>query len=234
MNTTQNFTIMKKNYLFRMIGVFALTVLMAVGTPELKAQDLNPGPHFGIKGGLNLSQFFVDQPNVQDENMKLGYHFGLFAKMPVSNLISVQPELLYTNLGSRISYGGSDLENILGIDPGEVRFNLNYIQLPVALGVNLGPVNVHAGPYLAYLVSANVTDLNFSELNSTEVTQLNADNFNRLDYGVMAGIGFDVGNVTLGARYNYGLREVGSTGIAGNLTNNSRNSVGQIYIGFGF
>jgi hypothetical protein len=225
---------MKKNYFLKALGAFAVTVLMAVGTPEVKAQGANPGPNFGIKGGLNLSQLFVDQPNVQDENMKVGYHLGFFAKMPVSDIFSIQPELLYTNTGSKITYGGSDLANVLGIDPGEVRFNLNYVQLPVALGVNLGPLNLHAGPYVSYLVNANVTDLNTADLNATEVIQLDSDDFNRIDYGVLVGVGFDVGGVTIGARYNYGLREIGATGVAGNLTNNSRNSVGQIYVGFGF
>lgn len=234
MKTNQNFCFMKKNYYLKAFGAFVVTVLMAVGTPEVKAQGANPGPNFGIKGGLNLSQLFVDQPTVQDENMKIGYHLGFFAKMPLGDLLSLQPELLYTNTGSRITYGGSNLADLLGIDPGEVRFNLNYVQVPVALGINVGPLNVHAGPYLSYLVSANVTDLNTSDLNSTELIQLDADDFNRIDYGVLVGVGFDVGTVTIGARYNYGLREIGASGIAGNLTNNSRNSVGQIYIGFGF
>jgi len=55
-----------------------------------------------------------------------------------------------------------------------------------------------------------------------------------MDYGVVVGVGFDVQQFTIGARYNHGLREVGNSGIAGNLTNNSKNSVGQIYIGIGF
>jgi hypothetical protein len=60
--------------------------------------------------------------------------------------------VLYTNVGSKIKYGGSDLAEALGIESGEVRFNLNYVQVPVAAVINIGPLNIHAGPYLAYLV----------------------------------------------------------------------------------
>lgn len=219
---------------FKKISLLSCAILLLMGTWEAKAQSNNPGPKFGIKGGLNLSQFYVNQPNAEDENMKTGVHFGVFGKVPIADMLALQPEVLYSNVGSKITYGGSDLESLLGIEPGEVRFNLNYVQVPVALAVNVGPLNIHAGPYLSYLVSANIKDLNTSDLSSSNIAQLETDDFNRLDYGLVGGIGFDVQNVTIGVRYNYGLREVGKSDFAGTLTNDSKNSVGQIYIGFGF
>jgi hypothetical protein len=39
--------------------------------------------------------------------------------------------------------------------------------------------------------------------------------------------------IAVGARSNYGLRSVGSSGLAGSLTDNSRNGVFQLYVGFG-
>jgi len=225
---------MKTNTLSHLsVFVVALGFLL-FGAGQAMAQSDNPGPKFGIKGGLNASQLIVDHPNVEGENMKIGFNFGVFAKVPITRFLAVQPEVLYTSGGSKLSYGGSDLENVFGIEPGEVRFNLNYVQVPVALAVNIGPLNVHAGPYISYLLSANVTDLEYSDLEGTEVRELDTDDFNKIDYGIVAGVAFDVQNVTVGARYNYGLREVGNSGIAGNLTDNSKNSIGQIYIGFGF
>lgn len=222
---------MKKNYV--LYGL-ACALFYLIGIGQAQAQNLNPGPHFGIKGGLNLSQLFVDQPNVQDENIKAGLHFGVFSKIPITNNLALQPELLYTNQGSRVNYGQSTIEDLLGIEPGEVRYNLNYIQLPVALAINLGPLNIHAGPYLSYLVSANITDLNATDLSTNQLVDLNEDDFHRWDYGVLVGVGVDIQNISLGVRYNHGLKEVGNTNLAGALTNNSRNAVGQIYIGFGF
>jgi hypothetical protein len=227
-------TTMKKQLQIRLLSGFGITLLLIFSGPQGYAQSNNPGPRIGIKGGANFSQFFVDQPTAEDENMKVGLHFGLFTKIPVNDFLAFQPELLYTNVGSKVSYGGSGLESLLGISEGEVRFNLNYIQLPLALAVNLGPLNIHAGPYVSYLVSANVKNLKTSDLTTTNTIELNKDDFNTIDYGLLAGIGFDVGNVTIGARYNYGLREIGREGLSGNLTNNSKNAVAQLFIGFGF
>jgi opacity protein-like surface antigen len=211
----------------------SFAVLLLLGAWEVNAQDGNPGPKIGIKGGVNFSQLYVDQPNAEDENMKAGIHFGVFGKIPIADMVAIQPEVLYTNTGSKITYGGSDLENFLGIEPGEVRFNLNYIQVPIALAVNVGPLNIHAGPYLSYLVSANIKDLKTSDLNPSDIKELETDDFNRFDYGLVGGVAFDIQNVTIGARYNYGLQEVGNSDLAGTLTNDSKNSVAQLYIGIG-
>lgn len=225
---------MKKNCNNRILLGIGIALFLLIFAPQGFAQRNNPGPRLGIKGGANLSQFFINQPTVEDENMKLGLHFGVFTKIPVNDFVSFQPELLYTNVGSKVSYGGSTLESALSIREGEVRFNLNYIQLPLAFALNIGPLNIHAGPYLSYLISANVKNLRTSDLTTVNTIELNKDDFHTFDYGLLAGVGFDVQNVTIGARYNYGLREVGKDGLAGNLTNNSKNSVAQLYIGIGF
>ena len=224
---------MLTNYFFKNLSGLGLVVFLLLGSGQVKAQEDNPGPRFGIKGGINFSQLYVDQPNAEDENINVSVNLGVFGKVPITSFLAIQPELLYTGVGSKVTYGSSDFENLFGIEPGEVRFNLNYIQVPVALAVNIGPLNVHAGPYLAYLASANVKDMKKSDLNTNEFKELNRDNFNTFDYGAVIGVGFDVGNLTLGARYNYGLREVGKEGLAGTLTNDSKNSAASIYIGFG-
>jgi hypothetical protein len=224
---------MKKARLFKNIAGIGFAILLLLATSQVKAQSENPGPKFGVKGGLNFSQLYVDQPNAEDENMKLGYHFGLFGKIPLTNFLAIQPEVLYSNVGSKITYGGSDLADLLGIEPGEVRFNLNYVQVPVALAINIGPLNVHAGSYLAYLVSANVKDLKSADASTTDIADLDTDDFNRMDYGLLGGLAVDVKGFTIGARYNHGWREIGNSGLAGSLTEDSKNSVAQLYIGFG-
>jgi hypothetical protein len=225
---------MKINSCLAYVTGICFASILFLSSMTLHAQSNNPGPKIGIKGGFNLSQFFIDQPQVEDENSKLGLHFGIFSKVPLTNLIAFQPELLYTNTGSKVSYGGTNLENALGISEGQVRFNLNYIQLPLALAVNLGPLNIHAGPYFSYLLSANVKNLRSSDLANPSTIELDKDNFNSLDFGLLGGIGFDVQNVTIGVRYNYGLREIGKEGIAKTITNGSRNGVAQLYLGIGF
>ena len=184
-------------------------------------------PKFGIKGGVNLTNMFVE--DVSDENMKVGFNAGFFAKLPVTRGFSIQPELLYTSKGAKEKYN-----NIIQ-GAGEYRFNLNYIELPVLAVINVAKnFNIHAGPYVSYLAAANIKNLH-EDHSQDEIAELDADNFNRFDYGLVGGLGIDISNFTIGARYNYGLREIGKSGsLSGQVTKDSRNSAISLYIGVGF
>lgn len=170
---------------------------------------------------------YVD--DVEEENLKVGFNLGLFAKMPVTPGLSIQPELLYSVKGSKLTY---DL-GILGSN--EYRFNLNYVEVPVLAVINIVKnFNVHAGAYAAYLAQANIKKENDNGPND-QIADLNEDNFNRFDYGLVAGLGIDVESVTIGARYNYGLREIGKADNFGSTAlKNSKNSAISLYVGFGF
>lgn len=210
---------MKKTTIIFLIGVLCITV------PGL-AQDENP-MRLGVKGGVNLSNFRVDE--IADNNMKAGLNLGLFAKLPVGSMFSIQPELLYSSKGSKLKY-----DNFIQGE-GEYRFNMNYLELPVLAVFNIGKhFNIHAGPYAAFLTSSNIKDMD-DDGTIDGVKDIDVDNFNRFDYGVAAGIGIDVNGFIAGARYNYGLQEIGKEGnLTGELTSDSKNSVATIYIGFGF
>jgi hypothetical protein len=183
-------------------------------------------PKFGIKLGANLSNLYAEE--VSDNNLKLGPALGFYGKIPVTKGLSLQPELLYSNKGAKATY------NNFVLGRGEYRFNLHYVEVPLLAVINLAPnFNIQAGPYAGYLAGANVKDMNEDgTINGT--AELNAENFNRFDYGVAAGFGIDLKNTTIGARYHYGLREIGSSGLAGQLTSNSKNSALTFFIGFAF
>lgn len=213
------------------IAVLACSLLLffTVSAQEQKTGYENTiTPKFGVKGGLNLANLYVD--NVKDENMKTGFNAGVYAKIPFAKGFSIQPELLYSGKGAKLTY-----DNIL-LGTGEYRFNLNYVDLPVLAVVNIAKnLNLHAGPYVSYLVSADVTRLNSASGSVDKIKNLKTDDFNRFDYGLAGGLGLDVQNFTIGARYNYGLKEIGSSNasIAGQATKNSKNSVISLYIGIG-
>lgn len=223
---------MKKNLIASVVTglvVAAFILAPAGGNAQQQQTSLDSGmtAKFGIKGGLNLTSLYVD--NVSSEHMKAGFNAGIFAKLPVTRGFSIQPELLYSVKGAKDTY------NNLAEGSGEYRFNLGYVELPLLAVVNLAPnFNLHAGGYAAYLVSADVKDVN-SDGTVTGATELNADNFQRWDFGLVGGLGFDIENFTLGARYNYGLTNIGKSGnLSGDLTKSSKNAGVSIYIGFGF
>ncbi|HXB92284.1 MAG TPA: porin family protein [Puia sp.] len=209
------------------VGACLLAVPAAYAQEQQTSTESGLSPKFGIKGGLNLTSLYVD--NVSSEHMKAGFDAGFYAKLPVTKGFSIQPELLYSQKGAKDTYSNF----IQG--SGEYRFNLGYMELPVLAVVNLAPnFNLHVGGYAAYLVSANVKDVN-NDGTIEGATNLNTDNFNRWDFGLIGGLGFDIGNCTIGARYNYGLSEIGKSGnLSGDLTRNSKNAGVSVYLGFAF
>lgn len=199
----------------------------AFAQEQQTAEESTLRPKVGIKGGVNFTNLYV--AGATTENMKAGFNGGLFAKFPVSQGFSIQPELLYSVKGSKDTYNNP----VQGT--GEYRFNLGYVELPLMAVVNLARnFNIHAGPYAAYLASATVKDVN-SNGTIKGATELNADNFNRWDFGLAGGAGFDLGNFMIGARYNYGLSNIGKSGsLSGDLTKDSKNAGFSIYLGVGF
>jgi hypothetical protein len=215
--------------------LFASTMMMVAAAGFVQAQSTTDytdtrdplSPKIGVKGGVNLANLYVD--DVADENLKVGLNVGLFAKIPITEFFAIQPEVLYSSKGSKLKY-----DNVFNGE-GEYRFNLNYIEVPFLAVFNIGPhFNLHAGPYAAFLTSANIKDLN-DDGSIEGIDDLEVDNFNRFDYGLAGGAAVEFNNFTLGARYNYGLKEVGKSGsLSGELTDNAKNSVASFYIGFGF
>src|SRR6185295_17415175 len=223
---------MKKLTSINFYTVLASWVMLMAGTAAYAQQqetstETKFTPKFGIKGGVNFANLYVD--NVQDEHLKLGVNAGFYAKLPVTKGISIQPEILWYNKGSKDTYSNP----VFGT--GEYRFNLNYVESPLLMVFNVTPNFIlNGGAYVAYLASANVKNMN-SDGTITGVRDLNAENFHRFDYGLVAGLGVDIENVTFGARYSYGMQTIGKSGqLSGDLTRNSKNSVATLFIGLAF
>ncbi len=219
----------------KLMGISFLAFIL-FGAGNVKAQDGglfdDTQARFGVKGGLNFSQLYVRDVSVEDQSMKVGLHGGLWAKVPMGKFFALQPELLYTNNGSRVAYRTS---SAVGVQGRELRYNLNYIQLPVLASATIGPISIQAGPYASYLIGANIKELEVDNaIDPMMVADLDENDFHRVDYGLAGGIAVDIKGFQVGGRYNFGLREISNSGISQQLTNNAKNSVGQIYIAIGF
>ena len=182
----------------------------------------------GIKGGVNFSNLYTE--DVDDNNVLTNFNLGLFAKLPITEMFAIQPELNYSGKGSRLTYN-----NLFA--KGTAKFNLAYLEVPVLAVINITEnFNIHAGPYAAYLLSANVkndaTNNTFDFENNFE-----AEDFNRFDVGASVGLGIDLDSFSVGARYNYGLSNIGKqrTFLGTSYTfPDAKNSVVNIYASFSF
>ncbi|MRM97466.1 PorT family protein [Riemerella anatipestifer] len=188
------------------------------------------GQQFGAKAGLNVSS--ISKGGYDDTKAKVGYYAGVFLNAPISGDFSIQPEVLYNNLGSKTIKDAG----ILG--KAETKLNLDYISVPVMFQYKATPqFYLEAGPEFSFLVGANAKTSYETPLKSGQtVTELNKDNFNSFNFGMGLGLGFDITpNIGVNARYVAGFTDIsknGTTSASDNTTN--KNNTFQVGLGVKF
>ena len=198
--------------------IFASLALVLISITGIQAQEKTAS--YGFKGGLNFSNLYTD--NVDDNNVLTGFNAGLYAKFPISKGIAIQPEISYTTKGAELVYNNAFVK-------GVAKFNVNYIEVPVLLVMNITDnFNLHVGPYAAYMVSGKTS--NDSNLISTQ-RELDTKDFNKFDAGLAGGLGIDLDVVNFGVRYNYGLTKIAKQSNTSFISSDAKNSVLSVYIG---
>ena len=178
----------------------------------------------GIKGGLNLSNLYVNEAD--DDKARIGWHAGFYGQLFASEAFAIQPEVNFSTKGTGVTRIDNNSARY------ESNFNLSYIDIPVLAVFKLGEVaEIHAGAYWAYLLGAEIRNNDRNPDN--EFTTQDRDNFDDWDYGLVGGIGFNLGPAAqLGVRYNYGLNEIAESRGARRVFGNSKNQVAQLYLAF--
>ena len=203
-----------KNNFFCLILMTAIVSLLTTG--KASAQFGNAG----IKGGLNVSNLYLD--NVNDENPRYGFNLGVYGQPYSTETFALQVELLYDTKGARTVYNGIFYQ--------EVKYNLNYLTMPVLAVFKLGEsAEIHLGGYAGYLLDANIS---YSGNLANGVDKVDKANLKSMDYGLIGGFGLNFGKATAGVRYNYGLAKIADSDAARSVIGNSKNSSAQIYIAF--
>lgn len=181
-------------------------------------------PMFGVKLGLNGSYLSTNDDQVADRKGKIGVAAGVFIKMPLNKTVAFQPEALFSMKGDEYRYAN---------DQRAIRLNLNYAELPLGMHLNLfSVVNLHGGAYVGYLINPKFKRVGGDGQVLGE-TDLNADNFNRLDYGWFLGAGLDLGNLGFHFRFNHGLQEIYKSNVQ-NVFGKVKNVNGTLSLSIGF
>ena len=185
---------------------------------SIAASSLVFSQQFGIKGGMNISS--ISDDGYDDTKSKVGYYGGVFVNIPASESFSIQPEVIYNNLGSEVK------TNLYS-----QKLNLNYITVPVMFQFKATPqFYLEAGPEFGFLVSA---DSKTTWNNSTSTAELDKDNFNNFNMGVGLGAGFDITkNVGINARYVAGFSDV--TKPSSDPSTNAKNKNNTFQVGLNF
>jgi hypothetical protein len=200
-----------------------LTIIMILTLTSVTGQSDQNNFKFGIKGGLNVSNMYTK--DIQTNNTLMGFNAGLFLKIPITSILAFQPELLYTTKGSELTYNS--------FITGKASFSLNYIEMPLLAVFNLTKnFNIHGGVYLASLNNVKITNKSTTDLINFE-NDLKKSDFEMFDYGLVAGAGLDFNKISLGVRYEYGMKPVGKErsflGQSYRIPD-ARNSMIQVYL----
>jgi hypothetical protein len=158
---------------------------------------------FGLKGGIGFSTVKIeDITGIQDGgdvyklitgDAVMGYHVGVQTRIKIA-MFYVQPEL-YWNAGGgtieKVAQGGAS--ELL-----DVKFN--RIDIPVLVGMKLGPVRLNLGPVVSFVIS---------ETNDFSVPDTDYNVYmDNLTWCWQAGIGVGLGKFSLDVRYEGPLSDL--------------------------
>ena len=168
-----------------------LIALTIFGLTQANAQN------FGFKGGYNYSSFNGEV--AKDNTLKglSGFYVGALLELPLGDVISLQPEVIYSRQGA-----AWEQKKILGEFKKDLK--LDYLNIPVMAKVNLGPLFLQGGVQFGFLVGKPETSSTVNGLRVTE--QVDKDAYASFDFGVGAGLGVNLSqHFFVEARYTHSL-----------------------------
>jgi hypothetical protein len=213
-----------------------LTIALLGFTLNSSAQDFSWGPKLSISSPsfkLQDVTSIEDGPDaiklLEDTDPVLGYQMGLFARLSILG-IYVQPEILFSNSKSEISYSvlldeldEGSRETIVG----EVK--LNRIDIPVMFGKRfLKILRVNAGPVFTLPLN---DDISLEGLDAAiEDVQTN---YKKATVGAQIGAGLDLSILTIDVRYEMGLQSISDGITIGETTFNPDQRLNQFLVSVG-
>lgn len=160
---------------------------------------------WGVKAGLNLANITDG-----DADMKPSIYVGVTSQFSLSDVISLQPELVYSRQGAK---------------DGDLKTRLNYLNVPIMVNFAIGEkFALLTGPQAGFLLNAKVTDGD----NSIDIKdEMDAKTF---DFTWGFGAAYAITEkISIDARYNLGLSKIsGLDGV------DSKNSVIQVGLAYNF
>lgn len=200
---------------------------------------------FGVKAGFNATTISRNDSNDgyydNDQKMKAGFNAGVFANIPVAEKFSIQPELLFSQLGSKSEarYRNTEGNRTVSVEVND-KTNLNYLALPVMVQYNILPqLYVEAGPEFGFLlggkskgdVTITEREGNFTSYQSeTSSNKINMDRFNRFNVGIGIGAGYYfTPQFGVTARFTAGLTNIMKSDFDAYKARNNAFQVGVAY-----
>ena len=158
--------------------------------------QLLPSFQFGVKAGLNFSSLKSEDGDFLDASTRTGYQAGVWARIGGAG-VHFQPELYLTGKSSEAKLVDPDRD-------AEGNITFTSLDLPLLLGtrIGLGPAGLRivAGPVVSFVVDKNIGDA------LAQVPEFGE--YKNQAWAVTGGLGLDISNFRVDARYEHGLSEL--------------------------
>ncbi len=188
----------------------------------------------GVKAGLNISNLTFDENELKSSD-KTGFTAGLMAEIPLTKSFSVQPELLFSQQGMKLSYSDPEVQN----SHYKSTIALNYLNIPIMLKYYVAKgFSLQAGPQVGILLKAN---------NKYQDNFLGYDNHDKMDLkdysnGVDASVNFGLGyqfqnKFYADVRYNMSYTDVFKDATSNTnyiIKSDMKNRIFQVTVGYFF
>lgn len=218
--------------------LFVTLACLLATSMSLSAQESEKEISFGIRLGVNISDYAVKECSMED---KMGFNVGAFVDIPLIEYLSLQPGVTIAMYGK--SEGTLHYSNLKESD--DYSYSPIVIQVPVLLNyqfklANKIGLNVQAGPYISYMDgSSNGTYYSDGQEGNVEQGQrkwrvddkdATSGEINKsVDYGIVVGAGIEMNKMSLGVQYHYGLADFSKVPLA-----EMKNRTVAICVGYNF
>ena len=195
------------------ITIALLTSITSTAQAQYRGRGGNVS--LGVKAGTSLTDFVGADAN--GNKNRFGFNAGIFANIGLTRLVAFQPEVLYSQKGTKASNNSDN-----GV-------RMHYIDVPLAFHVNTDGFFFEAGPQIGFLVAAK------SQAGSTSTDITNG--YKSIDFGYLAGLGYQLKHgLGIGLRYNGAFTNFPNSYTVGNTTvqPQARNSAFQLYATYSF
>jgi hypothetical protein len=172
-----------------------LSAIFVLSITLVTSAQIIPSFQFGIKGGINLSQFSTS--NTFSSDNQAGYLGGIWLRVGALGF-NFQPEVYYASKMASFNSGGTTNS-----------ITLKSIDVPALVGFKIGTFGiggrVYTGPMASFIIGDDQT------INGAlgSIVHLNFKNQN---YAWQFGAGVDISMLSIDLRYEKGLTNLNNNG----------------------
>ena len=166
---------------------------------------------FGIKSGFSFSKYTPDNQS-NDYDFKSGFYVGGFVKLQLDKTLSVQPELLFSLQGSKVTAKNIRLTDYAGVPiPNFAPFTLEYqihdltITVPIVGKLYFTKYfYMKSGPQFNFIIDRNFTST--QSLPDGSRSNFIVKEGEKFEFCVFVGLGYDISeSISLNANVVSGL-----------------------------